>query len=178
MGWLCRRKDPLARRHEELRRQIAALEAQIQQLTALANQAPSSGQPSVGGTPGPRLRSTTFPHGPTVAESKAASPPVQEPVFEEVNPFKAPPESPARNSRADLGLGQGGLVAAWERLKTHLRGPTPSNPKLVSYLAAGSIQGLRPLRYERRVARNRFLVLALLLVLVLLGFFYVFLNPR
>jgi hypothetical protein len=39
----------------------------------------------------------------------------------------------------------------------------------VNYLAAGSIQGLRPLRYEKRVARNRFLFLVVVLVLVLWG---------
>lgn len=177
MGWFWRNKDPLAQRERELRRQIAALEAQVRQLTAQVSQAPPIVQPPADPTR-PRLRSTTFPHGPTVANTPQASPAPQEPVFEEVNPFKAPPEPPLSSSPADLGVGQTGLAGTWERLKTHLRGPTTSNPKLVSYLAAGSIQGLRPLRYERRVARNRFIVLVLLLVLVLLGFFYVFLNHR
>lgn len=177
MGWFWRNKDPLAQRERELRRQIAALEAQLRQLTAQAGQVPPAVQTPA--EPGrPRLRSTTFPHGPTVANSRPPGPATAEPVFEEVNPFKAPPEPPPSSSPADLGVGQSGLAGAWERLKTHLRGPTTSNPKLVSYLAAGSIQGLRPLRYERRVARNRFIVLVLLLVLVLLGFFYVFLNHR
>ena len=40
-----------------------------------------------------------------------------------------------------------------------LRGSPAVNPKLVSYLAAGSIKGLRPLRYEKRIARNRFIFL-------------------
>ena len=39
----------------------------------------------------------------------------------------------------------------------------------MNYLAAGSIQGLRPLRYEKRVARNRFIFLVVVLVLVLWG---------
>jgi hypothetical protein len=43
---------------------------------------------------------------------------------------------------------------------------------MVHYLAAGSIQGLRPLRYERRVARNRFLAFLALLLLVLWGLAY------
>jgi hypothetical protein len=50
-----------------------------------------------------------------------------------------------------------------------LRGPSTTNPKLVSYLAAGGIQGLRPLRYEKRVARNRFIVFVAVLLLLLLG---------
>jgi hypothetical protein len=43
------------------------------------------------------------------------------------------------------------------------------NPKLVNYLAAGSIQGLRPMRYEKRVARNRVLALVIVILLVLVG---------
>ncbi len=46
----------------------------------------------------------------------------------------------------------------------------------MSYLAAGGLQGLRPLRYEKRVARNRFIALVLLLFLILLGFFAVFVK--
>ncbi|NDB74569.1 MAG: hypothetical protein EB141_02800, partial [Verrucomicrobia bacterium] len=51
-------------------------------------------------------------------------------------------------------------------------GLTPSsNPKLVKLLDSGQIQGLRPLRYERRVARNRFIFLSVLLLAVLYGLF-------
>ena len=46
------------------------------------------------------------------------------------------------------------------------------NPKLINYLAAGSIQGLRPLRYEKRVARNRFFALAGSVGVILLGLFF------
>ena len=46
---------------------------------------------------------------------------------------------------------------------------------LVSYLAAGGIQGLRPLRYEKRVARNRFIVFTLILLVLLIGLLTVFL---
>ena len=62
------------------------------------------------------------------------------------------------------------------RLREHFRGPSTTNPKLVSYLAAGGIQGLRPLRYEKRVARNRFIFFVIFLVLILLGTFLVFLK--
>jgi len=40
---------------------------------------------------------------------------------------------------------------------------------LISYLAAGSIQGLRPLRYEKRVARNRVFALTLVFLFVVWG---------
>jgi hypothetical protein len=36
--------------------------------------------------------------------------------------------------------------------------PAPADPRLVSYLSTGSFKTVRPLRYERRVARNKFLV--------------------
>ncbi len=51
------------------------------------------------------------------------------------------------------------------------RGNQTGNSKLVSYLASGSIQGLPQLRYEKRVARNRFLGMVFLF-LVALWFIY------
>jgi hypothetical protein len=54
-------------------------------------------------------------------------------------------------------------------LQNHLRGTPTANPKLVSYLAAGSIKGLRPLRYEKRIARNRFIFLSIFFALILWG---------
>jgi hypothetical protein len=48
----------------------------------------------------------------------------------------------------------------------------------VSYLAAGGIQGLRPLRREKRVARNRFFVLVAFLFFVLLGILIVHVRNK
>lgn len=175
MGWF-RKKDPLAEKERQIRQQIAALEARIRELSEHPEQTLSaSGAPPVP-PPAPRLRSTTFPHGPTVPGSPPPTTPPSEPVFEEVNPFKAPPEPPLTDPAAELGVKRSGWAAWWERLSAYWRGPATSNPKLVNYLAAGSIQGLRPLRYEKRVARNRFIVLVVLLILVLLGFFSVFFH--
>ena len=64
------------------------------------------------------------------------------------------------------------------RIRNHFRGPSTTNPKLVNYLAAGGIQGLRPLRYEKRVARNRFIVLAVIICVVLLGIALALLNKH
>lgn len=52
------------------------------------------------------------------------------------------------------------------------------NPRLVSYLAAGGVQGLQPLRKEKRVARNRFILFVVFLMLVLLGTLWMFLHNR
>jgi len=38
------------------------------------------------------------------------------------------------------------------------------------------VQGLRPLRKEKRVARNRFIAFAIFLLLTLVGLFYMFLR--
>jgi hypothetical protein len=70
-----------------------------------------------------------------------------------------------------LGVRKYDLRAAWRRLQRALNGPAAHNPKLVSYLAAGSIRGLRPLRYEKRIARNRFIVLTIFFLFILYGLF-------
>ncbi len=77
----------------------------------------------------------------------------------------------------ELGVRKYDLPGLIARVKDFFRAPTTSNPKLVSYLAAGGIQGLRPLRYEKRVARNRFIVFVGILFLLLLGILMAFV-PR
>jgi len=135
--------------------------------------------------PQPRLRSTAFPqkHQASAqnAHTVAAAPtpnPFSPPVFEEMGPSvteeTAPPQ-PADQS-SELGIRKDDFASLWKRWTNHLRGPATSNPKLVNYLAAGSIQGLRPLRYERRVARNRLIVLVVLLIAVLWGLIAVWMK--
>jgi len=77
----------------------------------------------------------------------------------------------------ELGIRKYDLPGLIARVKDFFRAPTTSNPKLVSYLAAGGIQGLRPLRYEKRVARNRFIVFVGILFLLMLGILMAFV-PR
>lgn len=72
------------------------------------------------------------------------------------------------------GLRKFDLAAAWKRWAGWFSSPTPSNPQMIRYLASGSVQGLRPLRYERRVARNRFVGLFLLLFVILWGLLAVY----
>jgi hypothetical protein len=74
----------------------------------------------------------------------------------------------------ELGVRKYDLPALLRRVRDQFRGPSTTNPKLVSYLAAGGIQGLRPMRYEKRVARNRFIVLVAVLFLALLGIILLF----
>ncbi len=162
MGLFKKNPDPITDRSRELNAKIAALESKIQKL----NQELQPG-------PGPRLRSTAYPGEATVsAQPSAATPGNSEPIFEKVdqNQLKAPAEPPATAPHfSELGARPHPLLSWWERIKKEFQGPPAANPKLVNYLAAGSIQGLRPLRFEKRVQRNRFVALATLFLLACLG---------
>jgi len=166
MPWFKKSPDPISDRARVLNDEIARLESQIKKL---------DGQLQRNGSH-PRLRSTAFPQGSMPGDTTTAtSPPVgplaQEPVFEEVDQdrLQARSDRGGPNHYNELGVRKYDLPALLTRLRNHFRGPTTTNPKLVSYLAAGGLQGLRPLRYEKRVARNRFLALVVILFLVLLG---------
>jgi hypothetical protein len=165
MGLFKKKSDPINARSRELNAKISELESKISRLN---NELQSN--------PGPRVRSTSYPDGATVPASPAVSKPRgSEPIFEKVdqNPWKAPEEPPTTPQHYnELGVRKYDLLSFWERIKKQFRGAPVANPKLVNYLAAGSIQGLRPLRYEKRVARNRFILLAVVFVLVMLGIFF------
>ena len=72
----------------------------------------------------------------------------------------------------ELGVRKFDLLAVWERLKKQFAARPLANPKLINYLAAGSIQGLRPLRYEKRIARKRFFFLFAVVLLFCYGIVY------
>ena len=176
MGWFKKKSDPISERSRALNDEIAALEAQIKELhdRETRSSPPNRPQAPKPARAQPRLRSTVLPHAQAEsAPQPAPRPSPREPVFEELDQrrLQAPPEAATPEHYNELGVRKYDLVSVWRRLKNHLRGPATSNPKLVNYLAAGSIQGLRPLRYEKRVARNRFVVLVVILVILLLGMF-------
>lgn len=183
MGLFKKKPDPISERAKLLNGQIAALEAEIQKLAeqkaapppaashssfAVLSSSPAEPHPSGH----PRLRSTARPRGHNVPAA------AHEPVFEEVGQdrIKSTSEPAPPSGHHELGVRKDDFASAWDRLKTHFRGPVASNPKLVHYLSAGSIQGLRPLRYEKRVARNRFIVLAVFLVLALWAIIAIFVS--
>lgn len=185
MGLFKRKPDPISERAKLLNEQIAALETEIKKLGE-AKEAPPTpslrvttspfATPPPGPAPSqPRLRSTALPHAQMTAAAALPAPGLsvapQEPVFEEVDQerIQSQTETGTAAHYNDLGVRKYDLASAWQRFKNHFRGPVASNPKLVHYLSAGSIQGLRPLRYEKRVARNRFIFFALILGLALLG---------
>lgn len=166
MAWLKKKSDPISDRARALTDEIAALEAQIKSLDGRLQQQQVR----------PRLRSTALPQSTLPpnfdTQTKTALLPGREPIFEEVDVNRLqtqgdPPATPGHFN--ELGVRKYDLPALFNRLRNHFRGPAASNPKLVSYLAAGGIQGLRPLRYEKRVARNRFIVFVIFLFVMLLG---------
>lgn len=185
MGFFKKKADPISERARTLNQQIAALEAEIERLSdqeaekdqARAKPPPRPAAPEPGPPSAqPRLRSTALPHGHSGSilhaqpQTPPTPPPTEEPELEDVNPFRMQTEPAAPDERSDqLGVRKQEGPSAWERIKNNFRAPPASNPKLVNYLAAGSIHGLRPLRYEKRVARNRFLLLVVALAIMLWG---------
>ena len=175
MGWFKKKADPISDRARALSAEIAALEAQIKKLDGQLGQGQSH----------PRLRSTAMPHRATVSHNSSApapaTPNAQEPIFEDVdqNRLKAQAEATTTPDHYnELGVRKYDLAAVVRRMKNNFRGPSTANPKLVNYLAAGSIQGLRPMRYEKRVARNRLIALVAFLFLVLFGIISFFTRHR
>jgi hypothetical protein len=179
MAWLKKRPDPITDRARALNDEIAALEAEIQRLDTQLQR--NQGHP--------RLRSTALPHGSTLnylpADPAAAGAPntagLSEPIFEDVDQDRLKERAESTTTPEhynELGVRKYDLPALVGRFRTHLRGPAATNPKLVSYLAAGGIHGLRPMRYEKRVARNRFIFFAVILFLALLGTLLVFLQRQ
>jgi hypothetical protein len=175
MAWFRKKPDPISDRERALTGEIAALESQISQLDAQLQRDQVQ----------PRLRSTAVPRGASIIHAEApepvvtAPPAVHEPIFEEVQTDRLQgradtPTTPEHYN--ELGVRKYDLPALFGRLRNHFRGPATTNPKLVSYLAAGGIQGLRPLRYEKRVARNRFIALAVVLFAILLGLLAAFIH--
>ena len=161
--------DPISDRARALNDQIAALESEIRKLDSQLQQ-----------TTAPKLRSTALPHGATLLRkpdpAPAPKPAVHEPVFEEVKPIREGDEAATPDQFNELGVRKYDVPALIARWRAHFNRPPASNPRLVTYLAAGGVRGLRPLRYEKRVARKRFVALVCLLLVILLGIFYTFLH--
>jgi cell division protein FtsB len=162
-----KKNDPISDRSRALNDQIAALEAEIKKLDTQIQRVPT-----------PKFRSTAIPHGATSGRASEPPPPPlsPEPVFEEVKSLGDTEEIAAPDQFNELGVRKYDLPALLHRLRNHFRRPTTNNPRLVAYLAAGGVHGLRPMRYEKRVARNRFIALVLVLLVVLLGMFLTFIH--
>lgn len=199
MGVFKKKPDPISERAKALNQQIEALAEEIRRLNSqpapTQGAAPAANPPkpsparmptfdkaSATPAPRPRLRSTALPRSDTGTTNpfNNSTAPAASAAHEAVvdvadqGPLQHGRETDSAEHFNDLGVRKYNLQAAWNRFKNNFRGPMASNPKLVNYLAAGSIQGLRPLRYEKRVARNRFLVFIGFLILALWGLSWIF----
>jgi hypothetical protein len=156
--------DPISERARALNDQIASLEAEIKKIDSQLHTSAAK----------PKLRSTAIPHGATIPRKTEIPQPqpkpvASEPVFEEIKPIAPRTEHETPELFNEMGVRKYDLPALWNKLRNFFNGPSASNPRLVNYLAAGGVQGLRPLRYEKRVARNRFIALVVVLFVILLG---------
>ena len=162
MGLFTRKSDPVTERSRELQKEIAELEAQIKKLSLQPDRIAVQS-----------LARPAAPARPTAAPL--------EPVFEPVDHHRIcaqPAPLPPSEIYNDFGVRKYDLPALLRRIKAHVRPKPTGNPKLVTYLAAGSIQGLRSLRYEKRVARNRFLFMACVFLLIMWGVLAAFLKSH
>ena len=157
-----KKPDPISERAKTLQSEIASIQSEIRKLEA-AQPTERSPNPVL---PEPRLAQ------PLDSRKATGGPRREEAAFEDVKSanlnISTSPES-GDGHYNELGVRKYDLASAWARFKNQFRGPAASNSRLVSYLAAGSVRGLRPLRYEKRVARNRFVALFLVLIAILWG---------
>jgi hypothetical protein len=162
MGWFKRKSDPLQTRERDLNAQIAELEARIRRL--------SSQLPPPQGRPEP-VTPISARSGSAAMASSVKAPPVERapaprpaPAVSMPRPAPRPPAvtpEPAAHPELynELGVRKFDLAGAWRRWMSLWRPPPPSNPHLVKYLAYGGLREPVALRFEKRVARNRFLIL-------------------
>lgn len=172
MGFLDKKPDPISDKERSLASEIEKLEAEIKKLDS-----------QLARTATPKFRSTATPAGATISravEKPVPPPPNAEPVFEDLprHPLAVTGAAEPPEIYNELGVRKYDLPGLWNRLRNHLRGPSTNNPRLVNYLAAGGVHGLRPLRYEKRVARNRVVALAATLFFLLLGVLLLWLKGR
>ena len=161
--------DLLSAKARALNDEIAALEAEIKKLDT---QLQRPVEPRFSNAYPPSVAVVSSP-----AEKVLPAPVAPEPVFEDLNHAQLAPRAEVPELFNELGVRKYDLPGLLHRLQQHFRGPATSNPRLVNYLAAGGVHGLRPLRYERRIARRRFIWLVAALCILLFGMFYV-LMPR
>lgn len=149
--------DPLAARERELQAELTRLQNEV---ARLAREEPSAAPVA----------------SPPPATTSAA--PSPKPFARPVPAVSTTASAPPKGHLNEYGGRKYDISAVWRRLIHHLRGPTANNPGMARMLAAGSIHGLRPLRYERRVARNRFVALFVILLLILWGLGYTYMRHR
>jgi len=149
MAWFWKRQSVLDRRLREIDKELENLDAQVRQL----RRPPGKGSPfKPASTVYPSNRQPPAEAVPPAATAAAQSPPNRSSVS-----FDAPRQRElwSRHAQEDpKGPPTNGWQTWWQSLFRPRQ--QPLDPKLVSYLSTGSFKTVRPLRYERRMARYRF----------------------
>ncbi len=153
MAWFGKRQNALDRRLREIDKELDHLEAQVRRLkhTPARDAAPKTASTAYPGNP---------PQAPGPAPAPAPAPPGQGRVS-----FGTPRQRElwSRHPHEEEVRPPGGSTRPWWQAFFPPR-QRPADPKLVSYLSTGSFKTMRPLRYERRMARYRFAVSTAVLV--------------
>lgn len=158
MGWFTKPKDPMSARQAELDREIQAIQRRISDLSARPlPQARPTPPPSSSSRSAPSIQSTSSSWS-TFEASSVRPTPAPAPIS-----VAGPRTGPA------VPADRFNLVEVWQRWMQRLGGQPRRPSGLVNLMAAGSVHGLRPLRYERKIARRRFLLSLGLLLLLLYG---------
>ena len=151
MGLFSRKTNPMISRTQELRSEIEEIEQQIFQLQEASNSAnPVQIRTTIN-------KSIRIPDDPILR------------LDEELrNITETKLEADSANLFNEQGMRKFDLYGWWQQIKTTKTLPEPNpNEKLVTYLATGRNHGYTALRRETRVARNRFILLAIVLIAVL-----------
>jgi len=144
MGWFTHQTNPVAHRTQELSGEIDKLKEQILAL----QDASHSENPAF-------IRKTLEKTNPVSIDPNLRK--------DENKPKRACP-----SLYNQQGVRKFDLHGWWQRIKTKEPLPEPNpNEKLVTYLATGRSNGYAALRKETRIARNRFILLTLVLIGVL-----------
>jgi hypothetical protein len=183
MSWFSNRHDPLGKEERKLRSQIAEVERQISQLEKAKKKVeqgetpPSTSNPFEDPVSLLRKRKRLFSNPEDVEKYRisgshkdAEEPDASDGADGEsslaysgqTNSSTPPLRSPVRQ-KDELSSSLNQLVRA-SRIDPNA--PTEEETRLLKYLAAGNLEGMRKLRYEKGVARNRKIVMAIALGLL------------
>ena len=151
MGLFSRKTNPMMFRTQELRSEIEKIEQQISQLQETYT---STGPVQIRTTINKTVR---IPDDPILRSDEELR-----------NITGIIPEPDSSHLFKEQGMRKFDLYGWWQQAKMAKTLPEPNpNEKLVTYLATGRNHGYTALRRETRVARNRFILLAIVLIAVL-----------
>lgn len=187
MAWFKKKQSPVERRLDELNQQIAELEAQLrrEQEEEAQRAADESASPQHNGhepashVPDAAPENKSRPRFRTTVTPKNATPihgiePHEVDFFARRDrsvdfshgPGKTPPAS--KDNPNQHTASNGSTSGILDAIAALFRRPKPqrSQERLASFLTTGSFQTLKPLKYERRVARNRLIIIVLIIAVV------------